>query len=315
MANLKINPDSLKVYKEVRRHKVQDGSNLFRILPPLGENSNGYPYYRWLISWGFPDPETGRPRPVPSLRMTEESCPIYDYVDKLAARVEKIAAERKTSGLSEEAIKEELREYNEVVNRLRPRATFFYNAVNKAGEVGVLELKKTAHDQMKTEMHQYILDYNQDPTSVNSLPDDSGVWFNITRTGSRYDTKYTVKKNQIKSRDPQTGRVVFVDDQEELPATVVERWESLAYDLQSLYKHRTREELEQLVKEARANIEANYPELRLEEDVNLVKSKPTKVTSVTLKTSTRPRPTLKLDEPVATSKSSSLDDLESLLDE
>jgi hypothetical protein len=108
---------------------------------------------------------------------------------------------------------------------------------------------------------------------------------------------------------------VFVDDQEELPATVVERWESLAYDLQSLYKHRTREELEQLVKEARTNIEANYPELRLEEDVNLVKSKPTKVTSVTLKTSTRPRPTLKLDEPVATSKSSSLDDLESLLDE
>ena len=41
---IKINLDSLKTRREWRRHKVKDGHNVFRILPPFGEKSNGFPY-------------------------------------------------------------------------------------------------------------------------------------------------------------------------------------------------------------------------------------------------------------------------------
>ncbi len=38
---IKLNMDALKSNKEWIRHKVKSGSNVFRILPPFGDNSNG----------------------------------------------------------------------------------------------------------------------------------------------------------------------------------------------------------------------------------------------------------------------------------
>ena len=59
-SKIKINLDSLKSRREWKRHKVKDGHNVFRILPPFGEASNGYPYRKWQIIWGLADLETGR---------------------------------------------------------------------------------------------------------------------------------------------------------------------------------------------------------------------------------------------------------------
>ncbi len=59
MAQIRLNTDSLKERKEWKRHKVNDGDNVFRILPPFGEASNGYPYHRWVIAWlADPNKET-----------------------------------------------------------------------------------------------------------------------------------------------------------------------------------------------------------------------------------------------------------------
>ena len=43
MADIKVNTDALKPTRTWVRHKIKDGVNTYRILPPFGEENNGYP--------------------------------------------------------------------------------------------------------------------------------------------------------------------------------------------------------------------------------------------------------------------------------
>lgn len=260
MAKINLNMDSLKPKREWKRHKVQPGHNIFRILPPFGESSNGYPYRKWMITWGLMDPETGRLRPfASSLTSKDKACPIFEYVDALTKKAESIKNEMKAAGASDAEVKERLKELNKLIGNLRPKTVYAYNAINKAGEVGLLEIKATAHKKLKELMMQYIQDYNQDPTSLNSEPDDSGVWFDITRTGEGFDTTYDVAKFQIKSKDA-NGRTVFTDDQSPLPEGVVAGYENAAYDLGSIYQVKSYEDLKSILLANIAVIAETLPE-------------------------------------------------------
>lgn len=252
-SNLKLNLESLKNRKEWKRHQVNQGDNIYRILPPFGENSDGYAYKRWVIAW-LSDPQTGRKRPYASPRsFGEDACPVAEYVSAVEKKKEKLETALKEKGASKEDIKEQLKSLNDIVWNLKPKASFIYNACNKAGEVGLLELKKTAHDAMKKQMMQYVTDYGQDPTSLSSEPDDSGIWFKITREGEGISTEYSVFKNQSKKKT-QEG-IVWVDDRDPLPANVSQNYDNLAYDLTSIYKRNSYDELKQVLL---ANLAAVY---------------------------------------------------------
>lgn len=246
--------DSLKSRREWKRHKVKDGHNVYRILPPFGESSNGYPYRKWQIIWGLFDPESGRARPFASSMTSEKKCPVTEYVAQLKKKAESLKAQLAASGVSEEESKERLGALNKLISDLSPKTVYIYNAADKAGEVGLLELKSTAHKKMKTEMAEYIQTYNQDPTSLNSEETDSGVWFDITRQGLGRDTEYDVKLVKLKSKNPQTGKISFEDDRSPLPDSVVENYDNLAYDLSAVYQVKTYEELQEI-------LEANLPSL------------------------------------------------------
>jgi hypothetical protein len=252
MSKIKINMDSLKARREWKRHKVKDGQNVFRILPPFGENSNNYPYRKWQIIWGLKDPDSGRVRPFASSLTSEKKCPVFEYVQELKKKAETLKAKLASSGVSEEAAKERINALNKLIQDLSPKTVYIYNAVDKSGEVGLLELKTTAHKQMKNEMALYIKDYNQDPTSLNSSDEDSGVWFNIIRSGLGRDTEYTVKRVSIKTKNQDTGKISFEDDRSPLPESIVEGYDDMAYDLSSVYQVKTYEELEQIL---HANLE------------------------------------------------------------
>ena len=236
MAKINVNLDSLRPTKEIKRHKVKEGTSVFRILPPHGENSNGYPYRKWAISW-LQDPTSGNRRPYVSTLSTEGRCPLVEYTKNLQTKADKMK--------SEGASKEELRKIQELISIFRPKNSFLYNASDKDGNVGILELKATAHDQLKKHMGDYIKDYNQDPTSLNSDAEDSGVWFKFTRTGQKFDTKYAVEKEQMKLKE--NGRIVFADDRSALPEHVVQNYESLAYDIHSIYKVLTYDQVKEVM--------------------------------------------------------------------
>jgi hypothetical protein len=106
---------------------------------------------------------------------------------------------------------------------------------------------------MKDEMVNYISDYQQDPTSLNSEETDSGVWFDVLRTGEGRDTSYSVKRVQAKIKG-QNGKISFEDDRSPLPDSVVENYNNMGYDLSSIYQVKTYDELQ-------AILDANLPNL------------------------------------------------------
>jgi len=251
MSNIKINLDSLnpKSYKKTVRHKVQEGDNIVRFLPPFGEEANGYPYRKWNVVWGLTDPNSGRMRPYASTSTYEGKCPVYDYLDLLKQKVDGITDENKVE------------ELNKFISNLRPKSVFAYNASDKSGQVGVLELKSTAHKKVIGLMNQYINDYSQDPTSLNNDATDSGVWFNVTRTGKGFDTTYDAKKNQTMLKDASTGVPSFQDDRSPLAENIVQNFETVAYDLNNLYQKQTYDELKDILIANLINAAQTMPEL------------------------------------------------------
>lgn len=314
-SKIKINLDSLKTRREWKRHKVKDGSNVFRILPPFGESSNGYPYRKWQIIWGLQDPESGRARPFASSMTSEKKCPVTEYVQALKKKAETLKSQLAAAGVDEETQKERLGALNKLISDLNPKTVYIYNAADKSGEVGLLELKSTAQKKMKAEMAQYIQDYNQDPTSLNSEDTDSGVWFNITRSGLGRDTEYDVKKMQTKSKNPTTGKISFEDDRSALPDAVVENYENLAYDLSAVYQVKSYDELTEILEANMLSIIESCPDADLNADGLLLQPIPAKTAAPAAKsaavkpTGTKPV-TVKLDDedeeeeaPVATTRS------------
>lgn len=292
-SKIKINLDSLKSRREWKRHKVKDGHNIFRILPPFGENSNGYPYRKWQIIWGLTDPETGRMRPFASSMTSEKRCPVVEFVAALKKKSETMKAQLQTAGTPEDEIKSRMKDLNELISNLSPKTVYIYNAADKSGEVGLLELKSTAHKKMKALMNQYVHDYNQDPTSLNSADDDSGIWFDITRQGLGRETEYDVVKCQTRTKTPQG--IMFVDDRSPLPDSVVENYDNLAYDLSSVYQVKSYEDLEEILSANMANIIAAVPDADLVDrafETQVLKSAPAKATKPT---GSKPV-TLKLDD-------------------
>ena len=267
---IKLNMDSLKTSKEWVRHKVKNGSNIYRILPPFGDSSNGYPYRKWQIIWGLSDPTSGRVRPYASPMMSEKRCPVNEYVELLRERLSKMDGDLKTRGFDEKAIRKhpKFERLSKFTRDITPKTTYIYNAADKAGVVGLLELKATAHKDMKTCMNDYIRDYNQDPTTLNSQDDDSGVWFNVKRTGEGFDTEYKVEKvqNKVKAAN---GAVSFVDDRQALADVIVENFDNLAYDLSSVYKSTTYDEVNDVLQANMDTFHKVCPEANLSVSVDL----------------------------------------------
>jgi len=244
---MKLNLDGTQEKKQLQKHKINNGDNIYRILPPI-EGSNGSPFKRWQICWLEID---GKPKPVPSPRsFSEKECPVYNFCDEL----DKKSKEELKPLLYDKSIPEEEKaRIDKVINEIipaisyniKPKSSFYYNAINKSGVVGCLEVKKTANDQLIGLMREYISNFNQDPTSLDSTDDDCGVWFNFVREGVGRDTTYRVKKVETQIR---TGKTITIEvDRTPLPSNVVDNYESLAIDIFNLYKKLSNEEIKKLI--------------------------------------------------------------------
>lgn len=263
MANISINLDSLspKSFKKTVRHKIKDGTSIFRFLPPFGTESQGYPYCKWNVIWGLTDPNTGRERPFASPSTYEGQCPVFDYLEVLRAKVEAEKMTLMSKGMSEDKVKEKQDKINKFISQIRPKTVYAYNASDKSGTVGVVELKSTAHKDVLKVMNQYIKDYNQDPTSLKSEVTDSGVWMKIVREGTGFDTKYSASKNQTMVKDAVTGIPSYQDDRSPLAQNIIDSYEQLGYNLNTLYQKNTYEELKEILVANLLNFAEDMPEV------------------------------------------------------
>ena len=260
MSTIKINMDSLQVSRNWKRHKVVEGSNIYRILPPFGEESshNNYPYRRWSIAW-LTDPSSGKRRPYATpLTVGKQACPVKEYNDALKKVIEKKKAGLEAEGATKEQVKKLMKPLNDVAWQVNVSHIYAYNATNKAGECALLEIKSRAHRAMKERMMEYIKDHQLDPTSL-----EDGVWFNIKRSGEGTLTEYKVEFAQTKEKD-EKGRVAYYNDQDALPSTVSENYDKLGFDLSTIYTHKNYDELKDLLLIQLATIVDDVPEAIIE---------------------------------------------------
>lgn len=278
MGKININQESLKERREWKRHKIQDGNNVLRILPPFGEleSHNNWPFRKWSYCW-LVDPETNRRKPFASpYSFGGDACPIHEYSQALALQLDTITEQMKANGSTREEIGAVVGAARNEQWKLKLQHGFFYNACDKSGDVGILELKATAHKALKAKMSQYIKDYGQDPTSMDSAADDSGVWFNITKTGKMKDTEYGAQFNETMEKDG-SGRMVRIDDRSPLNDAVVERYhDDLGYDVYNLYKEVSYDELKAIVAYNITTLARDIPELAVDgfTDVDYVSPPP-----------------------------------------
>ena len=264
MSKITINQDSLKTSREWKRHSVKDGSNIYRILPPHGdvEVHNNYPYKKWSIAW-LVDPRTGKRRPWASpLTDGEENCPVKEYQDALKAFIDKKKATLEAGGASKSTVKEELKGLYEIQWQIKIQHLYAYNACDKSGNVGLLEIKSTAQKALKKKMSEYINLYGQDPTSLNAEGDDSGVWFNFSKEGIGKDTTYSVDFSKERFKDDK-GRLVSVEDRSALAPNVVDGYSDLAYDLSTIYYKKNYNDLREILLYNLSLIAEELPEVVL----------------------------------------------------
>lgn len=248
MGKISINQDALKSRREWKRHKIQDGSNVFRVLPPFGdvEVHNNYPYRKWSTVWLI-DPKTQRRRPFATPMTDGEDCPVKEYNDALTKFIDGRKSSLEAKGVPEAKVKAALEGLRSVQWQTRVGHSYAYNAADKSGEVGVLELKSTAHQGMKKKMSEYIKEYGQDPTTLESdLKENAGVWFQIDKEGKGKDTTYTVNFAQIKKKNGD-GEIQKFDDRTPLSDNIVQNYEEIGYDLNTVYARKSYDELKEIL--------------------------------------------------------------------
>ena len=243
MARITVNTDAFKTRKVWTRHKIDSGSNVYRMLPPFGDTeiTNGYPFKRWSTVWLL-DEETGKQKPVATPFTTGQDCPVREYTSKLIEFIAQRKTELEAQGLSPDKVSDELSDLNRISWQTAVKTIYAYNAVNKSGTVGILELKSTAHKGVKSCFSQYIAEYNQDPTSLLAENDDSGVWIDVRKDGTGKNTEYSAEISQLKEKDA-NGRLIKIDDRSAIVGDAAENFTELAYNLFSLYKEKEYDEL------------------------------------------------------------------------
>ena len=221
-ANEEINLDGMQLgnKREINRFKITEGSHVYRILPPFGTDHQKKASKQIQVHWGFVKKD-GSPSPVACSYPTEGFCPVCDRVRELEAMAEKAKLLNNTEE-AESLLKE--------ASSIKVRRTYLLNASNKNGEIGMLEITKTAHDQMIELMREYLNKYGRNPTSLKD-----GCWFVFSRSGKGFKTEYKVAISKIMVT-LEDGDQVEKIDKTPLAQNIVDNYEQLAYDIHAMYK-------------------------------------------------------------------------------
>lgn len=172
-----------------RDFKIEDGDNVYRILPPLGTAAQKGIWNVYIaLEWGYKGTD-GRHKPFQDCRkvnfktkMVEVESPAFLHRQKLEENKKSVVEAFKANQATEDQVKEAValtRQYN--LNK-----KYYLNVVNLKGEIGRLPIGYKAMQGVKACI-EALGKKGVDPLSV-----DNGRFFNIFRSGTGLDTMYQV---------------------------------------------------------------------------------------------------------------------------
>jgi len=223
-------------YIKKKRFYIEEGSNLYRVLPPFGSLAEKgaiakYHEVIWLKN------SSGKKFPVASKQIMGKDKvvikrdPIVDAINAKKQELEML----KANGADEALIKA----MSEELNGMNLDKAFYVNAMNPAGEIGVLKVKMTAWNDLKQRL-QELEKQGVDPINIGQ---GNGIVFDFKRqVDEKKKTTYRVDIATRNSKDPATGRVKSEYQYLELDETLYARMEKESDDLAKLYRDMTDEE-------------------------------------------------------------------------
>jgi hypothetical protein len=223
-------------YIKKKRFYIEEGSNLYRVLPPFGslaEKSAIAKYHEiiWLKN------SAGKKFPVSSKqvmgkdRVILKRDPIIDAINAKKQEFEMLKTNGADAALVN-AMKEE-------IDGMNVDKAFYVNAMNPAGEIGVLKVKITAWNDLKTRLIE-LEKQGVDPINVGQ---GNGIVFDFKKQkDDKGKISYRVDVATRNSKDPATGRIKSEYQYLELDEALYTRMEKESEDLTKLYRDMTDEE-------------------------------------------------------------------------
>lgn len=224
-----------KKRSKFNRFYLQDGSNIYRILPPahsLVKDQKIAQY--WSVIW-LTSP-AGRHYVVPSILRKGKNGVVL-VQDPLIELIEKIDNNLKSAqAMGDEATINSLKELQK---RVYNKKFYAVNAINQNGEVGVLHLPYTSYQALENKLRE-MYNLNVDPIGIGP---NKGLFFDFKKTkDERGRTMYTVDVATKLQKTPEGHPVVsFISSpiSEEEAAILIEQ----VQDLTKLYSYKTADEL------------------------------------------------------------------------
>lgn len=246
-----------KSFKKRKYFKIeQDKSNIYRVLPPYGSAGIAV-YYQvfWVTGTG------GKNRPVQTLlkkskdRGIIQRCPLFDKVEALKLQLAAISNDPNYDQNIVKAKKDQ-------VDRLRLQGGYYLNAMDQAGDIGLLRVPYTAFQSLKKKL-DVLKTEGVDPINPGA---QNGVFFDFKRyKDEKGKTIYEVEISQ-KTRRDENGRMIKEYNWAPIDETVLKRMETEASELGSLYKTLTVEEMTRIATLDPAQIDAVFANPEQSED-------------------------------------------------
>ena len=176
--------------------KIQDGDNVYRILPPMGKlarSGKWNQYYR--VEWGYKN-SAGKVRPFQDVRKVNYQNQMVEVESAAHLRREALKAEKTNlvnalrTTPTDQKLLARVKEVNEDLKRYNLDAKYYVNAMDLSGKIGLLKLGSRAFKALKSQIDELR------KTGVDPLGVDNGRFFNFNRsnaTGNFQDTAYQVK--------------------------------------------------------------------------------------------------------------------------
>lgn len=236
--------------------KIEDGDNVYRILPPMGELADAGTWAKYYaVVWGYKNSQ-GKNKPFVDPSEKNRSNGMLEHVSAALERRLKLE-EQKEKMKKAGATKEQMDKINEILKQFNIEKKFYVNAVNLKGEIGLLKIgykvyKALTGDKQKGEkgLIDRLMDKGVDP--VSSL--DNGRFFNLHRQGRGLDTQYTVTVYQ--ENVEVNGEVYQKDKVHKIDDALINRLEKEAFNLATLYPTPSLAEVERIVKEGPTAVDA-----------------------------------------------------------
>lgn len=219
------------------RFYLQDGSNLYRILPPVHSLAQAQEIAQyWSVIW-LTSP-AGKKYAVPSILQKGKNGTILKN-DPLIQTIEEINEKLKVATQMGDTVT--INNLKELQKRIYNKKIYALNVINQAGEVGVLSVPYTSYQALKTKLRE-AYQMGIDPVGIGA---NKGLFFDFKKSrDDRGRVVYTVEF-ATKLQKTEQGPVVsyiYSPITEQEAALLVEQ----VQDLTKLFTYKSAEEMELL---------------------------------------------------------------------